>query len=248
MNLGIAQGHTKSWLYAQVDKCRQELNRNGITDITIHSICDEYPHISVNYMPMETSGLRGVVVLANSESPINAIIINSNLSEREQHFHSIHEYMHTCLHCNQPTKRFDCFETSTKKNQNPIIEWEANEGSAELLIPYRKFIPQFVQMLSDYKDHSDIWEMLCDGNSIIDIMADHYKVSNLVIRNRISSLSYEIDQFRQGVAMSDIRILSHNQQLSKGIQATDYLKLIGRIQCQYDFKPLDWDDVIAVEH
>lgn len=237
--------HTKSWLYKEVDKCRQNLIRNGITEITIQNICDEFPHIKVEYMHLESSGLRGLVFLADKISPINAIIINSNLSENEQHFHSIHEYMHICLHSDRKAKSIACFELSTKKNQDSMIEWEANEGSAELLIPYREFIPQFVARLSELEGNTDFWELMYGANDIFDVFAKQYKVSRNVIKNRISSLSYEIDQYRNGTSVDQINVLSYNQLKNKGTSVTDYIKLINQIQCKYYFKPLDWNDTIT---
>lgn len=226
----------KSQLYEEIDRCRKILNANGITEINIGNICEEYPHISVRYEPFETPGLRGMVIFSTGGNPINRIFINSLLPSTEQHFHSIHEYLHIYLHSDIGGNDITCFENGIKNNQDSGIEWQANEGAAELIMPYKEFIPWFYQMFTEYSNGSDYWKLMYDDFDVTDVLADHYKVSVPVICNRISSLAYEIDQFCSGIPIDDVEILAHNKQVKRGISATDYLKIIRTIQVRNVFR------------
>ena len=67
-------------------------------------------------------------------------------------------------------------------------------------------------------------------------MSDTYQVSPRVIDIRMDSLAYEIDQYRQGVTLENLNILSRTQRKRMGITPTDY-----RVLCAF---PLDWDSEI----
>jgi len=237
---------TKQQLYKEVEACRLRLHSDGITEISIRNICDEYPHICVDYTPLTTPGLRGLVVFATLEKPFHRIIINSLLPEAEQQFHSIHEYMHIYLHSNLGGADITCFDKKIGTYRDSGLEWQANEGAAELIMPYKEFIPLFLSMFKDYSAFPDDWKYVYGDANLFQALADHYHVSVPVIQNRISSLSYEIDQFRSGIAADDIKLIAFNKQKSLGIAATDYVKEIQKTAAaKYYFnQALDWNAVI----
>jgi hypothetical protein len=68
----------------------------------------------------------------------------------------------------------------------------------------------------------------------------------MVVKNRIRNLSYEIQQYNQGIDINRIRILSNTQQERLGIQRFDYAEEIEHLIMIYDFG-LAWDSVISIE-
>ena len=97
------------------------------------------------------------------------------------------------------------------------------------MVPYQDFIPRFWDLFSTrrYVDDSDIRMTL----------AAYYGVTFQVIRNRIDGLSYEIDQYTQGIPIREVKILSQNQRKKLGIATTAY-----NAGCDF---PLAWDAVVG---
>lgn len=71
-------------------------------------------------------------------------MLNARHSVEELNFDCGHELIHLTKHRGLGLSSFHCFDT-LKPKQDPFIEWEANEGAAELTVPYRSFLP----LLSD---------------------------------------------------------------------------------------------------
>lgn len=214
---------TKQALYQKVDKCRCDLLHEGLASpFTIERICEAFSNIAVEYIPFKTKGLRGMVVLATDSEPIHCILINSLLPAEEKRFHSMHEFMHIVLHSNEDSRSFNCYD-KVMPNQNAAIEWQANEGAAELIMPYKEFIPMFSGMYDDYTTAPEFWKIAFGALDPVQAMAKEYFVSVPVIQNRISTLSYEIDQYRSGVPLDQIHLLAFNKQQSLGISVTDYV-------------------------
>ena len=71
------------------------------------------------------------------------------------------------------------------------MEWHANEGGAELIVPHRDFIPRFLRELQYVRDNPDLFY------DVRAKLADFYHVSYTVIENRINNLAYEIDKIRK---------------------------------------------------
>ena len=237
---------TKMGLYKRIEKCRNELNERGVTNITIENIVAVYDDIVVEYYPFATKGLKGMLFLASDDCDNNGMIINSNLPEEERHFHSIHEFMHIMLHAGIPGNHIMTLENEIRNNQNSFLEWQANEGAAELIIPYKEFVPLFAELFTDYIQNGQWWEIVYGQKSIAEYLAERYQVSVPVILNRISSLSYEIDQFRSGVPIDEVRILSHSKQQEMEIEVTDYRDIVKReIKRRLLSQVFEWDSVIS---
>jgi len=235
---------TKEELYRRIDECRKELYSKGVTEpLTIEKICSVSPDIDISYIPFKTAGLRGMVQLATPDEPLNCILVNSNISETERNFHAMHEFMHIYLHSNTDCQTFKCYD-KVRENQNSSLEWQANESSAEILMPYRKFVPLFSALYDIYQD-KELWDILYEEfDSIEEYLAQKYYVSSMAAENRISGLSYEIDQYRDGIPVEQITLMSYSKRNELGINSTDYVKIIKQLNCQYSFE-LDWDAVIS---
>ena len=145
-----------------------------------------------------------------------------------QNFDCTHEIIHFFFH-DTPDQNWICFEDNERKiKQDMYLEWQANEGAAQFLVPYQDFIPRFVQYIDSQPSFSYL---------VPEELANFYNVSPQVINIRMSSLSYEIDQFRRGIAVEDIKLLSRNRQRQLGIRSTPYSAF-----CDFS---LAWDAVIG---
>lgn len=180
------------------------------------------PRIDLEYCHFKTPGLCGVAMVGDKT---DTLILNSNRNSVEQNFDCSHELVHLFKH-RSIQDDFKCF-TKARPRQNTFLEWQANEGAAQFLVPYQDFIPRFTHCI-DYPSLSTY--------PILDLLADFYNVTPQVINVRISSLSYEIDQYQQGIAVDNIKLLSRNQQRQLGIRPTPYSAV-----CDFSFA---WDAVI----
>lgn len=194
---------TKSELYQEVQNLRIQLK---VTD-------DMYPldaiklleahNILIDAMPMKTIGLRGIAIQKSCSGDYDAIILKAEHSSEEKNFYCAHEAMHLTFHRGANGKSFRCNENA-KLNQNPFEEWQANAGAAELLVPYRLFIPAFVSLSRKNAKIS------CHSALILEL-AQEFHVSGQVISNRIQSLNYEIAHYLQYGDIAKIPIVSANQ-------------------------------------
>lgn len=132
-------------------------------------------------------------VLLRGEKSI--IILNSKRGIRSQRFTLTHELVHYFMHGS--VMHFMCDTVS----KSPL-EWQANEGAAELLMPYRYFL-QDIKNISSFHGISSL--------KMVFALAEKYQVSTAMIRNRIESLTYEINQYMRGVKMEDIVITSRKK-------------------------------------
>ena len=207
----------KQNLYEKVDIFRAKCDLSIHTYIDTLHLVECSKRIDLEYCNFKTQGLCGVAMVGTSE---DTIVLNSNRTKTEQNFDCAHELMHLYLHRNAESS-FNCF-TTQKSNQNSFLEWQANEGSAQLLVPFQDFIPRFLDLFA-YR--------FATTYDIRSILAKHYRVTPQVIHNRIDCLSYEIDQYANGCPISDIQLLSRNQRQKLNITSTAY-----NAECDFPFR------------
>lgn len=215
---------TKEQLYCLVEKIRRDYGISYPPPYQTKALCSSSFGLYVNVLEIKTPKLRGM-----SHIPSRSIMLDSKMSDFEQNFYCAHEVMHHIIHKNRPTKLFSCYE-ETQAEQDSFVEWEANEGAAQFLVPYQDFIPRFSAVL-DNPPHKDFW--------IEGYFSDQYGVSPQVITFRLNNLEYEIDQYRAGVPIDRVNILSKRQRQRLNIAATNYSAL-----CAF---PLNWDDQIGID-
>ena len=215
--------NAKQRLYNFVDNLRIRCGLR-LCDCPIDALtaCNKLVPTRFIHHKFESNGFCGAAFIGDKE---NTIVLNTNRSKTEQNFDCGHELIHLSKHRNKNQGAFQCFT----KNQNTFLEWEANEGSAQLLIPYQDFIPRFLAIISDAA-HRRYY-------GVHEILADYYHVSPRVIEIRISSLSYEIDQYRTGTPIDKIEILSKTERKNRRITTTHYNAV-----CAF---PLDWEAAIG---
>lgn len=202
---------TKKELYNNIRILRDELLENGIKyPLDIFEICRKYDNLEIASVPFITQGLRGMVQLADETSQYNCILVNSKLSLVEQNFHGMHELMHVRFSKICDCVTFECFD-KIRPNQDFYVEWVANEGAAELMLPHDILLPYIKEKLSTFDDD------LIGVYSMINEIADKFRVSPVVVQNRIDSLKYEIFQYLSGCDIENLEIISKTQQSRMGI-------------------------------
>lgn len=199
---------TKAGLYKLVNTLRCSIGIDpddyGI-DILKH--CEE-GGVRIEYIPFCSSGLRGMAIVGG-EDESDVILLNSARNKTEQNMDCAHECMHLTYHRDEPCRTFKCFDT-VAPGQDKYLEWQANEGGAEILVPHRGFlrrIKRYEYLLHNYQNISAFKKE----------MASEYNVTEAVITFRLESLKYEISQYLAGTALDDIRILSNRSQIREGI-------------------------------
>ena len=206
--------NAKEKLYRFVEQLRGSL---GVTPlggpISAIELCRRQAEIE--YHSFTTPGFCGAAFIG---SVSDTVILNSARTPYEQNFDCGHEIIHLTKHRNQNGGIFKCFS----RGQDDYLEWEANEGAAQLLVPYQDFIPRFLCCLRFHTVFQNNSSGGFNPNSIQESLASYYQVSPQVINIRLSSLSYEIDQYRRGVPLESIELLSRNQREKRGIRCTCY--------------------------
>lgn len=152
-----------------------------------------------------------MAVPAETKDDINCIIVNSNLSYEEQNFHGLHEFIHLICREKYRGQTFNCFD-KVKPNQNPYIEWVANEGAAELALPYKDVLPFIKDTLPTLEKE------MFPVSKMSRMLAKSHLVSPAVVQNRLDNLKYELFQYLNGIPLNEVQILSRKSQAIYGIQ------------------------------
>ncbi|WP_206460206.1 ImmA/IrrE family metallo-endopeptidase [Anaerovorax sp. IOR16] len=205
----------KVTLYKRIEEHR---NRWGVTlsnyPINTIELCKSFKHLTVKEVPFFTTGLRGLATKRNTFDGMDIIILNENRNAQEKNFDCGHELIHLVEHRNAKTQSFHCFEKAMP-NQNKFMEWQANEGSAELILPYKIFIKQFCDDIIDAKRLGiNVRRNAC---FVAESYAQRYNVTESFIKNRVKSLAYEMCQYYSGTDLDDLKILSRSQLSTQNI-------------------------------
>lgn len=152
----------------------------------------------------------GGLLVKNNFPEQSYITVNSSKEPKSVVFDLTHEMIHYLLH---PENRKHYISSSLCDVDN--FEWQANEGAAELIVPYKRFIPYFAKNIKQIKTREDYLEFL-------DHLSDIYRISTAVLEYRIASLKYEIYQYENGISIDKLQLLSKTAQEEQGINITPY--------------------------
>lgn len=214
--------------YLDIDRTHYPLN--------IFKLCDKISGLKVSKAPFKTRDLRGMLCVAKDSSENNVILINSNRLFVEQNYHCAHEFMH--LFGDKPSAGtvLKCYD-NIKPNQDPYVEWVANEGAAELLVPYNMIIPSFLSCRNIYLNNYDSWRAIYGNMSVFQALAAEFSVSDMVIIHRIVNLSHEIEQYcTNGGNFDGIEFTSKSYRQKKGITVYDYVGELELKRLYYSFE------------
>lgn len=214
---------TKAQLYKIIHqyKCGLGLGQNDY-GFNMVQMCKN-DGILLEKLPFKTKYLRGMASIGSVPEE-DVILLNSTRSNTEQNFDCGHEYVHLCIHRDLDKKIFNCLDTIYVK-QDECIEWQANEGAAEILVPYEVFLHLIKDGPFNYKNVYEI-------KYLKEFAANMFNVTTRVIELRLESLKYEIYQYLNGTSLNDIKLLSLSQQKRLKIN----VKSLNDIEREYQAK------------
>ena len=183
--------------------------------IDFFEACEGLKKLDIRVISLKDKSLRGLAIPKD-----NIILLNSSRNEIERNFDCAHEFIHVVKHKFENSQPFRCFD-KLRPQQNSFLEWQANEGAAEILVPYKAFIPIFCEYLPSCED---VYTYYC----LLDYLAHLFNVPVRVIELRIENLKYEIYQYEKGYDIDSVQVLSNKKQEQKGIHIVSY-------NVKYDF-------------
>ena len=191
---------TRSALYHRIDSMRRKYGIRGVFD--------PYAFLEAQKIPLAlhrfTDGhLHGVLVRTGRRY---GIILDTRLTPAEQRFTLTHEIVHFELHRGEP---------GAAAFHNSSDEYQADEGAAELLMPYRDFLPRAAAMRRKF---------LSDQTAALILLAAHYRLDCEQVRRRLKSLAYELSLYRKGVPVSEIKPLSLRCQAERRLAIDGFTK------------------------
>ena len=142
----------------------------------------------VRTVKFATPGLGGYTI-KNCNQP-SVIVLNSLQQGVDKNFALAHELIH-----------FFCHEYANGGYYSAKNEVQANEGAAELLLPYKLFLPDVQSGIEYYGSLED---------AILNT-ANAYKVAPDVAKYRYLNLKAEREQFFSGVPLDDIKIMKRSE-------------------------------------
>ena len=162
--------HGRQSLYRRVDEIRSQLPAGDLL-YTAQTLIPVYFH------PFDGRCL-GAMIMGE-----DCILVNSSYPRTAQRFSLAHEMIHLFLHIrpHAPRSRWD--------------EWQANEGAAQLLVPYQSFLPEVARRRILYTQDRPALERL---------LAKRYGVSPTVIRNRFSDLRAPLENHLAGCPLEQV--------------------------------------------
>lgn len=218
--------YTKKELYRIIGQIRSDLllkTEQTVYPVPLLHICKQIEGLAVEAVPFRTKSLRGMAVIAENANHNDIILLNSHLDERELHFYCAHELVHICLHREEPGRQFSCYDKAMP-HQDPALEWQANEGAAELLVPYHSLLPNIKRRMPSLHS-AEAFRAFRTG------LAVFYGVSGHVIRLRLESLKFEIQQHLEGCPVEKIELMSRRQQQNRHVDVKSLLDMEQELSC-----------------
>lgn len=202
---------SKEDLYLLIDYIRDSFNIDIDNVFNVPYFCKNYFKDIIEYDFHKFNDIKiGGFLIKNRFPDKSFITVNASKEPISTIFDLTHEMIHFLLH---PEDRKHYISSSLCDIDN--FEWQANEGAAELLVPYKRFIPYFTNNIKNCKSREDYLALLSH-------LSDKYTVSTSVLEYRISSLKYEINQYQNGTPIDKIKFLSKRAQEEQGIFIEPY--------------------------
>ena len=205
---------TKATLHKNIGYIRKYIFGLSEKDYPLNMVefCKNLGGINIGFYNFSTQQLRGMAYVSSTNNENDVILLNGNLTFEEQNYYCGHEFIHVLLHRGEEGKHFSCYE-KTMPNQNSILEWQANEGSAEFLMPYKMMFPlvkSYIEKCGSNLEWTDLHDLKV-------FLAGKFNVTETVAKYRLESLKYELNQFLNGRDLSDLDFLSLRQQKRSAI-------------------------------
>ncbi|MCL2621380.1 MAG: ImmA/IrrE family metallo-endopeptidase [Defluviitaleaceae bacterium] len=187
---------TKAGLYAMVSEKAKDLGFNlCATNYRIdamelaHKICLD---LTIEILDFKEATICGILYKGTDST---YIALNNRRSATGKNFDCMHELIHYMFH---NRNHFVC-----NTNVDDHLEWQANEGAAQFLVPFQSFIPNYCKLYDQYNK-----QMPADKahKNLISHLSRHYMVGELVITYRLNQLKSEIIQYLDGVDINCVQI------------------------------------------
>ncbi|MDL2253743.1 ImmA/IrrE family metallo-endopeptidase [Ruminococcaceae bacterium OttesenSCG-928-I18] len=173
---------------------------------------DQYPRnalavstqygLTVHYAEFTSDRIRGVALISD-----NLTILNYRLLPRQRNYFAAHELVH---HDNHGDIKTEFYCSVGNPDNRKYYEWEANEGAAEFLVPYKSLLPTIKCNIRDIHSPDDMEVFRTN-------LAKQFNVPKQTIYYRMERLKYAIYQYLGGTPLSQLVIISHKEQESRGI-------------------------------
>ena len=185
---------TRAALYHRIDSMREKYGIRGVFDPYAFA---EERDILIDRHSFHDTRVRGILVRAEDRC---GIALNSALTPAQERFTLTHELVHLELHYG---------ETGSTTFRNSGREYQADEGAAELLMPYRDFLPRVLSLRRKF---------LKDRTAALGLLAAHYHLDLETVRRRLESLRHELAACRSGTPVAEIVPLSLERQKTLHLQ------------------------------
>ena len=225
---------TKQMLYNQVDNLKYELGldfTNMSYPINSKELAKKYyKNVVIEEIKFPSQYICGILYKGDIST---SIALNSRREACQQNFDCMHELIHYFFH-DISYCQLMCSDKSVK--QDSYIEWQANEGAAQFLVPYQIFIPKYLEL--ERKFAKSNWDDL-----YLDELCSYFNVSPSVIQNRINSLETEILQYKKGQDIKSLAVISKNRAVSLGLSKYKLKQLyckncLGLVDDDYQYCPI----------
>lgn len=127
------------------------------------------PSLRVEYYQFPTSKMGGVLYKGDK---VSSMALNTLRSEKGQNFDCMHELVH--YWCHPPGNRL-CIDNNYIQ-QNSGIEWQANEGAAQGLMPHKLFKRKYAELDGNVSALSDFFIV---GEKSIEFRIKNLKISQI---------------------------------------------------------------------
>lgn len=205
--------YDKRALYLRLENKLSELRFSYEFPLNVEKLAKR-EDLSIQLHPFESDAIGAVLY----KDKCSAILLNSNKSLQDQRFDIAHELIHFWFH---PTQTSFSFQKPHQRDKEK--EWQANEGAAELLLPYRDFIPRFVHIAKYVEENYEPLEIIYTQ------LAHFYQVAPIVVDYRIRNLEAEILQYVQGCPIEKLTLIRTFTPFDKNRQPVIYKSFIQKI-------------------
>lgn len=200
---------SKAELYQVADQIREQLGLHApCTAEEVYQRIIAREDIGLAFIPLNTWGLQGMSS-AGENGERDIILLSDALGKLERGFYAAHELIHLTCHRDQQRGRFYCFFDKTLE-QDDFLEWQANEGAAQIVMPMQQFLPEALALLPNMGDRTGLLRMRLK-------LAAHFGVTDSMVQVRLESLKYELYQAWIGQEIASITPLSAREQQRMGI-------------------------------
>jgi len=165
-------------------------------------------NLEIQMISFEETKICGILYKGKTSTTIG---LNARRSLFGQNFDCMHELIHYWFHDEQTD--FLCTPPSGALGDDlrSHLEWQANEGAAQFLMPYQNFIPKYCEM-HDYFYHRNSPKIAQER--VLKSLAEHYLVGEMAVEYRINGLSQEIKQYLNGANLDNIKVLARKDPVS----------------------------------